>query len=95
MAIAPDKRFRKKQGFENSLFGRLGGSLKQSVHPAVRCMKKRHGGFRQLREMLAGRKGNGYVSAAMSKKRARPCKAIPSPPGQPSELQYIQRRIGR
>ena len=25
----------------------------------------------------------------------RPCKAIPSPPGQPSELQYIQRRIGR
>ena len=95
MAIAPDKQFRKKQGFENSLFGRLGGSLKQSVHPAVRCMKKRHGGFRQLREMLAGRKGNGYVSTAMSKKRARPCKAIPSPPGQPSELQYIQRRIGR
>ena len=95
MSIAPDKRFRKKQGFENSLFGRLGGSLKQSVHPAVRCMKKRHGEFRQLREMLAGRKGNGYVSAAMSKKRARPCKAIPSPPGQPSELQYIQRRIGR
>ena len=95
MAIAPDKRFRKKQGFENSLFGRLGGSLKQSVHPAVRCMKKRHGGFRQLREMLAGRKGNGYVSTAMSKKRARPCKAISSPPGQPSELQYIQRRIGR
>ena len=95
MSIAPDKGFRKKQGFENSLFGRLGGSLKQSVHPAVRCMKKRHGGFRQLREMLAGRKGNGYVSTAMSKKRARPCKAIPSPPGQPSELQYIQRRIGR
>ena len=29
MTIAPNKRFRKKQGFENSLFGRLGGSLKQ------------------------------------------------------------------
>ena len=32
MAIAPDKRFRKKQGFENSLFGRLGGS--RSIQPS-------------------------------------------------------------
>ena len=45
MPVAPGKGFRKKQGFENGLLGRLGSSLKQAIHPTVRRMKKRHGGF--------------------------------------------------
>ena len=95
MPVTSDKRFREEQGLEDGLLRRLGGGLKQRVHPPVRRVQERHRLVRGEGQMLRGGKRNRHVAAAVPVDGARPRQSVPGPARQPPELEHVQRGVRR